>query len=334
MPGLDGMRALAVVTVMIYHANSGWLKGGFLGVEVFFVISGYLITLLLISEHERDHSVDMKQFWIRRARRLLPALFVMLFMLTLWTALFERSTLGKLRGDIVRRARVWLQLVPGVHGPGVRRGQRLRAVAPSVEPRGRGAVLPDLADRDGAPAAGRQPGDRQPQPLAGRCRRGHHGARRAPLSPGPDRDATRSRRRRTGTSSAATSPRPTSSTCRRSPVPAVCCSVRRSPWCGDRSRSCAGRCATARLLDGVRRSRPRGARPDDVVGRFHRVRTAPTRCCSAAASSSSAFATLGGHRGDDASAARSRRRMLGIPALVWIGARSYGCTCTTGRSTS
>ncbi len=101
MPGLDGMRALAVVTVMIYHANSNWLKGGFLGVEVFFVISGYLITLLLISEHERDHSVDMKQFWMRRARRLLPALFVMLFMLTIWTALFERSTLGKLRGDIV-----------------------------------------------------------------------------------------------------------------------------------------------------------------------------------------------------------------------------------------
>ena len=73
MPGLDGMRALAVVTVMIYHANSSWLKGGFLGVEVFFVISGYLITLLLISETRAQiDSVDMKQFWIRRARRLLP----------------------------------------------------------------------------------------------------------------------------------------------------------------------------------------------------------------------------------------------------------------------
>ena len=53
LPGLDGMRALAVVAVMVYHANSDWLPGGFLGVEVFFVISGYLITLLLISEHER-----------------------------------------------------------------------------------------------------------------------------------------------------------------------------------------------------------------------------------------------------------------------------------------
>ena len=101
LPGLDGIRALAVVSVMIYHANSDWLKGGFLGVEVFFVISGYLITLLLISEKEQTNHVDMKHFWIRRARRLLPALFVMLFMLTIWTALFERSTLGKLRGDVV-----------------------------------------------------------------------------------------------------------------------------------------------------------------------------------------------------------------------------------------
>ena len=56
LPGLDGMRAIAVVAVMIYHANSTWLPGGFLGVEVFFVISGYLITLLLIGEHERTRA--------------------------------------------------------------------------------------------------------------------------------------------------------------------------------------------------------------------------------------------------------------------------------------
>ena len=55
LPGLDGMRALAVVAVMVYHANSGWLPGGFLGVEMFFVISGYLITLLLIAERERTY---------------------------------------------------------------------------------------------------------------------------------------------------------------------------------------------------------------------------------------------------------------------------------------
>ena len=55
LPGLDGLRALAVVAVMVYHANSDWLPGGFLGVEMFFVISGYLITLLLISERERTY---------------------------------------------------------------------------------------------------------------------------------------------------------------------------------------------------------------------------------------------------------------------------------------
>ncbi len=95
------MRALAVVAVMVYHANPDWLPGGFLGVEVFFVISGYLITLLLISEKERTSNIDMKQFWIRRARRLLPALFTMMIALTIWTALFERDSVGKLRGDVI-----------------------------------------------------------------------------------------------------------------------------------------------------------------------------------------------------------------------------------------
>ncbi|CAN5603231.1 hypothetical protein BH24ACT5_BH24ACT5_27870 [soil metagenome] len=101
LPGLDGMRALAVVAVMVYHANSSWLPGGFIGVEVFFVISGYLITLRLIGEHEKTGRIDLTQFWIRRARRLLPALFVMLALLVSYTALFERDALGKLRGDVV-----------------------------------------------------------------------------------------------------------------------------------------------------------------------------------------------------------------------------------------
>ncbi|MDX2378823.1 MAG: acyltransferase family protein [Acidimicrobiia bacterium] len=101
LPGLDGMRAFAVVAVMIYHANSTWLNGGFLGVEVFFVISGYLITLLLIAEKERTKTVNLVQFWIRRGRRLLPALGFMLLLLSIWTALFEQDALGKLRGDVV-----------------------------------------------------------------------------------------------------------------------------------------------------------------------------------------------------------------------------------------
>jgi peptidoglycan/LPS O-acetylase OafA/YrhL len=101
LPGLDGMRAFAVVAVMVYHANSDWLPGGFLGVEVFFVISGYLITLLLIAEKERTYRVDMRNFWVRRAKRLLPALFTLLIALTIWTSLFARDELGKLRGDVV-----------------------------------------------------------------------------------------------------------------------------------------------------------------------------------------------------------------------------------------
>jgi len=78
LPALDGLRAFAVVAVMVYHANSSWLPGGFLGVEVFFVLSGYLITLLLLAEHDRDGAIDLRSFWARRARRLLPALFAVL----------------------------------------------------------------------------------------------------------------------------------------------------------------------------------------------------------------------------------------------------------------
>ncbi len=101
LPGLDGLRAIAVVAVMIYHANSAWLPGGFLGVEMFFVISGYLITLLLIAERERTYRISLGQFWLRRARRLLPAVFLMMLMVTLWTAIFERHALGQLRGDVL-----------------------------------------------------------------------------------------------------------------------------------------------------------------------------------------------------------------------------------------
>lgn len=95
------MRALAVVAVMVYHANSDWLSGGFLGVEVFFVISGYLITLLLMAERERTGRVDLVDFWLRRARRLLPALFAMLFLLLAYTAFFKDDVLGKIRGDFI-----------------------------------------------------------------------------------------------------------------------------------------------------------------------------------------------------------------------------------------
>ena len=101
LPGLDGLRALAVAGVMVYHANHDWLSGGFLGVEVFFVISGYLITLLLVSEQERTGGVALGRFWMRRARRLLPALYVMLAALAIYMALFDRRPMGETRGDFV-----------------------------------------------------------------------------------------------------------------------------------------------------------------------------------------------------------------------------------------
>ena len=101
LPGIDGLRALAVVAVMVYHADDAWLPGGFLGVEVFFVISGYLITLLLIGEHERTGRVRLRQFWYRRARRLLPALLTTLVLLTAYTAVFRHDALGQLRGDVI-----------------------------------------------------------------------------------------------------------------------------------------------------------------------------------------------------------------------------------------
>jgi peptidoglycan/LPS O-acetylase OafA/YrhL len=111
------MRALAVIAVMVYHANSSWLPGGFLGVEMFFVISGYLITLLIIAERERSYRVSLVDFWRRRARRLLPALYVLLLLVAAYTALFEPSALGQLRGDVIAAlfyVSNWYQLYEGL----------------------------------------------------------------------------------------------------------------------------------------------------------------------------------------------------------------------------
>jgi peptidoglycan/LPS O-acetylase OafA/YrhL len=89
-PSLDGLRAVSIIGVIFYHAGFSWMHGGFLGVEVFFVVSGFLITSLLLAEFERRDRIDFGRFWMRRVRRLFPALFTMLAAVAVW-AVFAGS---------------------------------------------------------------------------------------------------------------------------------------------------------------------------------------------------------------------------------------------------
>ncbi len=100
-PALDGLRALSVGIVILYHAGFSWMHGGFFGVEVFFVVSGFLITSLLIEEHDRFGGVSFRGFWTRRARRLLPALFAVLGAVAVWAAVAgSAEQQSQLRRDI------------------------------------------------------------------------------------------------------------------------------------------------------------------------------------------------------------------------------------------
>jgi peptidoglycan/LPS O-acetylase OafA/YrhL len=99
MPGIDAMRALAVLAVFGYHAGLGWLPGGFLGVDVFFVISGYLITSLLLREFRGTGKIQLGRFWIRRARRLLPAVGVLIAVAMIVSAIAEPNKIDQIRGD-------------------------------------------------------------------------------------------------------------------------------------------------------------------------------------------------------------------------------------------
>jgi peptidoglycan/LPS O-acetylase OafA/YrhL len=100
-PGLDGLRAIAVMAVLLYHADLTWIPGGFLGVEVFFVISGYLITALLLAEWHQKGRISLKDFWLRRARRLLPALYVLLVVTLTFSVVFLPGEVAELRADVI-----------------------------------------------------------------------------------------------------------------------------------------------------------------------------------------------------------------------------------------
>lgn len=101
LPGLDGLRALAVIAVIAFHEQLPAFPGGFLGVDVFFVLSGYLITDLLVAQWNRHGYLALRGFWARRARRLLPALGVLLVAVTAATAVIEPAQMAALRDALL-----------------------------------------------------------------------------------------------------------------------------------------------------------------------------------------------------------------------------------------
>ncbi|WP_025678414.1 acyltransferase family protein [Paenibacillus massiliensis] len=101
MNGLDGLRALSVLAVIAYHLGIDSIPGGLLGVGIFFVLSGYLITDLLLKEWQDHGHISLKEFWLRRARRLLPAMLTMMLVVLIWLLFTDPTRLSALRGDVI-----------------------------------------------------------------------------------------------------------------------------------------------------------------------------------------------------------------------------------------
>ncbi len=100
-PDIDGLRAVAVLAVLLYHTGVPYINGGFVGVDIFFVISGYLITRLLMSEYQRNNNISFSQFFLRRTKRIIPALLVMLTFSTVAAIfLLTPERLGKYGGSL------------------------------------------------------------------------------------------------------------------------------------------------------------------------------------------------------------------------------------------
>jgi peptidoglycan/LPS O-acetylase OafA/YrhL len=101
MPGLDGLRAIAVLAVIFFHLGFGWAPGGLLGVGIFFTLSGYLITDILLGQYMRKGAIHLGRFWLGRARRLLPALFLMLLIVIAWVTIFGPAQPDQFRKAVV-----------------------------------------------------------------------------------------------------------------------------------------------------------------------------------------------------------------------------------------
>lgn len=104
IPALDGIRTLAVAAVVLYHLSPNLAPGGMQGVTIFFVLSGYLITRLLLSEYDGTGRIDLKGFWQRRLRRLIPAIVTVIVASAALCTLFNHVMLTKLRPDIIPSA--------------------------------------------------------------------------------------------------------------------------------------------------------------------------------------------------------------------------------------
>ncbi|CAB4338841.1 MAG: acyltransferase family protein [Actinobacteria bacterium] len=100
IPAIDGLRALAVIAVMFYHLGFSWIPGGFLGVDLFFVISGYVITRLLLDSIAQSGGLDLRGFYIARARRLLPALLFVVITTTIAVGIWAPDTMKRFVTDL------------------------------------------------------------------------------------------------------------------------------------------------------------------------------------------------------------------------------------------
>jgi peptidoglycan/LPS O-acetylase OafA/YrhL len=100
IPAIDGLRALAVIAVVLYHLGIAWIPGGFLGVDLFFVISGYVITRLILDSIESANGLDLKEFYAARVRRLFPGLVVLLIVTSVAIALFAPDAIRRFINDV------------------------------------------------------------------------------------------------------------------------------------------------------------------------------------------------------------------------------------------